>query len=64
MFYLSHGMSSALGPTQPRIQWVLRVISPGVKRPWREVDNLPLSSIVAKNAWSYISTPQYVFKAR
>jgi len=26
-----------VGPTQPPIQWILGVLSPGVKRPGREV---------------------------
>jgi hypothetical protein len=30
-----------LGPTQPPIQWVLGVLSPGVKRPGREADHSP-----------------------
>jgi hypothetical protein len=36
---------------------------PGVKRPGREADHSPQSSAVVKNAWSYTSTPQYVFMA-
>jgi len=32
-------------------------------RPGREADNLPQSSGEFKNAWSYTSTPQYVFMA-
>jgi hypothetical protein len=33
-----------LGPTQPPIQWVPRVLSPGVKRLGREADHSPPSS--------------------
>jgi hypothetical protein len=33
----------------------------GVKRPGREADHSPPSSAEVKNAWSYTSTPQYVF---
>jgi len=33
-----------LGPTQPSIQWVLGVLSLGLKRPEREADHSPLSS--------------------
>jgi hypothetical protein len=51
----------ALGPTQPPIQWIPRVLSLGVKRPEREDDHSPPSSAEVKNAWSYTSTPQYVF---
>jgi hypothetical protein len=36
---------------------------PGVKRPGREADHSPPYSAEVKNAWSYTSTPQYVFKA-
>jgi len=37
------------------IQWVLRVVSPAVRRQRREADQLPPSSKEDKNAWSYIS---------
>jgi hypothetical protein len=36
---------------------------PGIKRPRREADHSPPSSAEDKNAWSYTSTPQYVFMA-
>jgi hypothetical protein len=48
----------ALGPTQPPIQWVPGALSLGVKRPEREADHSPPSSVEAKNAWSYTSIPQ------
>jgi hypothetical protein len=51
----------ALGPTHPPIQWVPGALSLGVKRPGREADHLPPSSVEVKNAWSYNSTPQCVF---
>jgi hypothetical protein len=38
-----------------------RLIPRGVKRPCREADHLPPSSAEVKNAWSYTSTPPYVF---
>jgi len=61
---LSHTMSRpALGPTQPPIQWVRGALFLGVKRPGREADHSPPSSAEVKNAWSYTSTPQYVFMA-
>jgi hypothetical protein len=34
-----------------------------VKRPGREADYSPPTSAEVKNAWSYTSTPQYVFMA-
>jgi len=52
-----------LGPAQIPIQWVPGVLSSGGKRPGREADRLPLSNAEVKNAWGYISTRQYVFKA-
>jgi hypothetical protein len=47
---------TAPGPTQSTIQWVPEVLSPWVKRSRREAAKV-------KNAWSYTSTPQYVFMA-
>jgi hypothetical protein len=35
----------------------------GVKRPGREADHSPPSSAEVRNAWSYTSSPQYVFMA-
>jgi hypothetical protein len=37
--------------------------SPVVKRPGREADHSPPLSDEVKNAWSYTSTPKYVFMA-
>jgi hypothetical protein len=48
---------TALGPTQPPIQWVLGALSLGVKRPRREADHSSPSSTEVKNAWSYTPTP-------
>jgi hypothetical protein len=53
----------ALGPTRPAIQWILEGLYLRVKRPGSEADNSPPSSAKVKNAWSYTSTPQYVFMA-
>jgi hypothetical protein len=49
-----------LGPIQPII-WVPGALFLGVKRPEREADHSLPSSPEVKNAWSYTSTPQYVF---
>jgi hypothetical protein len=39
---------TALGLTQPPIQWVPGALSLGVKRPWREADHLLPSSAEVK----------------
>jgi hypothetical protein len=61
--FLFTASRTALGPIQPPIQWVPGVLSLGEKRPEREADNSPPSSAEVKNAWSYTSPPQYVFRA-
>jgi hypothetical protein len=40
--------TTALGPTQPSIQWVPGALSMGVKRPGREADHSPQSNAVVK----------------
>jgi hypothetical protein len=54
---------TALGPTQPPIQWVPAALSLEVKRPGREAYHSPPSSAEVMNAWNYTFTPQYVFMA-
>jgi hypothetical protein len=61
IFLLSTASRPALGPTQPRTQWIPGGLAPGVKRPGREADHSPLSSAEVKNAWRYTSTSPYVF---
>jgi hypothetical protein len=63
IFLFTTASRTALGPTQPPIQWVPGVPSLEVKRPGREADHSPTSSAEVKNAWSYTSTPLYVFMA-
>jgi len=41
-----------VGPTQPPVQWLPGVLTPGVKRPGREAGRSPLASAEVKNAWS------------
>jgi hypothetical protein len=50
---------TALGPTQPPIQWVPAALSLGVKRPQCGVKLTTHSHLMlrSKNEWSYISTP-------
>jgi hypothetical protein len=52
-----------LGPTEPHIEWVLGVLSLGVKRTEREANHSPQTSAKVKNTWIYTSTPLYVFMA-
>jgi len=64
IFFLFHTASgTALGPTQPPIQWVPRDFCRRIKRPDRQADHSPPSSAEIKNAWSYNSTDPYVFLA-
>jgi hypothetical protein len=49
IYLFSTSSRSALGPTQPPIQWVPGAISPGVKRPGREADHSFTSGAEIKN---------------
>jgi hypothetical protein len=50
IFPLSSVSRPALGPTQPPVQWVSGVLSPGVKaRPGRDADYSPPSSAEVEN---------------
>jgi hypothetical protein len=57
---LSAPSRPVLEPTQFHIQWVSGALSPGVKRPKRETDNLPPSSAEVR---VLTPTPPYVFMA-
>jgi hypothetical protein len=50
IFPLSSVSRPALGPTQPPVQWVPRVLSPGAKaRPGRDADHSPPSNAEVEN---------------
>jgi hypothetical protein len=49
-FPLASVSRPALGPTQPPVQWVPGVLSPGIKaRPVRDADHSPPSSVEVEN---------------
>jgi hypothetical protein len=55
-FLISTSSRPVLGPTEPPIQWVPRVMRPG-----READHSPPTSAEVKKTWLYTSTPPYAF---
>jgi hypothetical protein len=62
-FFFFTASRQALGPTQPPIQWVSEALTSGVKQLGREVDHSPPYTAEVKTAWSYTSTPPYIFMA-
>jgi hypothetical protein len=58
-----HRVQNGSGSHPASIQWVPGALSLRVKRPGRESDHSPPSSAEVNKAWSYTSTPQYVFMA-
>jgi len=62
-FFLLTASRPALGPTQTPIIGVVGALSPRVKQPGREANHSSPSSAENSNAWSYASTPPYVFVA-
>jgi hypothetical protein len=58
IFLFTTAFRTALGPTQPPIQWVLGALSLGVKRPEREADHSPPSSAEVKECVElYLHSP-------
>jgi len=51
-FLVTTASRTALGPSQPPIEWVPGLFPWGVKRQGREADHSPASSAEVKNAWS------------
>jgi hypothetical protein len=58
-FLFAIASMSALGSTQPIVQWVLGEggLTPLVKWPGCEDGHFPPSSAEVKNMWGYVSTP-------
>jgi hypothetical protein len=54
---------SVLKPNQSSIQWVLGVLSFGLKFPGRKPDHSFPSSAELNNVWKHTSTPLYAFMA-
>jgi hypothetical protein len=57
IFVFSKTSKPALKPTHLPTPWVSGAVSPGVKRPRREVNNSPPSNAEDRNEWSYTSDP-------
>jgi hypothetical protein len=56
-FSLHHCVQTGAGAHPSSYLIGTRGTFPGVKRPGREADHSPPSSVEVKNAWSYTSTP-------
>jgi hypothetical protein len=63
IFLFTTASRTALGPTQPPIQWVPGALSLGVKRPGVKLTTHLHLVPRSKNEWSYTSTPPYAFMA-
>jgi hypothetical protein len=62
-FSLHHCVQNGSGAHPASYPMSTRGSFPWIKRPGHEADHSPQSSAEVKNAWSYTSTPQYVFTA-
>jgi hypothetical protein len=62
-FLFSSASGPALGPNECHIKRYRGTLSAGIKQPEHEADRFFPSSAEDKNAWSYASTPPYVFIA-
>jgi hypothetical protein len=61
IYLFTTAFRTALGPTQPPIQWLSGSLSLEVKRPEREAHHSPPYSAEVKNACTYTSTHPYAF---
>jgi hypothetical protein len=57
IFLFTTASRTALGPTQPPIQWVRGALSLGVKQPGREDDHSPPSSAEVTMSWAIPPLP-------
>jgi len=57
----SRASRPAAEPTNLAMQWVLREVLRGIKRPASEADHSFPPSAEVKNMWIYTSTPFYAF---
>jgi hypothetical protein len=53
-FFPFHVSRPVLRPAQPPIQWILKVLSSGVKRPGVEADHSPPTNAEIKNTYVYL----------
>jgi hypothetical protein len=60
IYLFSSTFGFALGPIQPHMEWLPRVLSIDIKWLWYEADHSPPSSAEVKNEWSFTSIPPYV----
>jgi hypothetical protein len=60
-FYSSLLFRLVLGPIQPLIQWAPGALTPDIKLPEFEADQLTPANADVKNTWIYTSTTPYVF---
>jgi hypothetical protein len=58
IFFFSNASRPALGPIDPPIQWVLVLISGGLKRPLHEFHHSRPSRTQVTNEWNYTSAPR------
>jgi hypothetical protein len=60
-FFLRHRVQKVSGAHPASFPRGIRGSYPGNKAAGREADHSPQSSAEVKNAWSCISTPQYIY---
>jgi hypothetical protein len=63
LFLFATAFRPLLGPTQPPVERVPAAFSSRIKWQGREADHSPQCSVEINNAWSYTSTPSYIFRA-